>query len=199
MRPRNWAGSDIEVRLIVCLDVTLPPPVPGNVRRAINLRRTLRRLYPAMPLVAAPGRAVIENIDLDATDSPIDPAGIWHVNITSRPRVRQFVVGRILLVDEVAPALLAQGVLGLTMDLDDDDADVASPVPPPEGEHTPRALVSVWVDCYDRRARRREDPGGGGSVRLDGYQVLESLYTDYGTSRWARRATGPTAGGRPAF
>ncbi len=89
----------IEVRLIVCLDVTLPPPVPGNVRRAINLRRTLRRLYPAMPLVAAPGTApVIENIDLDAPNSPIDPAGIWHVNITSRPRVRQFVVGRILEV-----------------------------------------------------------------------------------------------------
>ncbi|HKI30689.1 MAG TPA: alpha/beta fold hydrolase [Gemmataceae bacterium] len=87
----------IEVYLIVCLDVTLPPPVPANVRRAINLRRTRRRLYPAMPLVAAPGAAaVIDNVDLDAPDSPIDPRGICHVNITSRPDVREYVVGRIL-------------------------------------------------------------------------------------------------------
>src|SRR5262249_35834071 len=85
------------VSLIVCIDVTLPPPVPANVRHAINLRRTRRRLYPAMPLVAAPGAApVIEDIDLDAPDSPIDPAWICHVNVTSRPRVRGYVVDRIV-------------------------------------------------------------------------------------------------------
>jgi hypothetical protein len=90
----NEAG--VAVSLIVCLDVTLPPPVPANVRRAINLRRTRRRLYPAMPLIAAPGaRPVIENIDLDAADSPIEPAWICHANITSRPRVREYVVDRI--------------------------------------------------------------------------------------------------------
>jgi len=96
-------AAGIEVRLIVCLDVTLPPPVPANVRRAIHLRRTRRRLYPAMPLVAAPGTAAaIENIDLDAPDSPINPAWIWHMNITSRQAVREFVVGRIL--DALTPA-----------------------------------------------------------------------------------------------
>jgi hypothetical protein len=90
-------NAGIDVRLIVCLDVTLPPPVPPNVRQAINLRRTRRRLYPAMALVAAPGSpAVVENVDLDAPDSPIEPGWICHVNITSRPRVRRFVVGRIL-------------------------------------------------------------------------------------------------------
>lgn len=89
-----------------------------------------------------------------------------------------------LMIDEVAPALLAQGVLGLTMDLDDDEADVPPPVPPHDGEHVPRALVSVWVDCYDRRAGI-EDILRDCSVRLDGYQVLESLYTDYGASRWS--------------
>jgi hypothetical protein len=91
------ALAGVEVRLIVCIDVTLPPPVPGNVHTAINLRRTRRRLYPAMALVAAPGaRTVIENIDLDAADSPIDPRWIVHVNITGRARVREFVVGRIM-------------------------------------------------------------------------------------------------------
>jgi hypothetical protein len=89
--------AGIDVSLIVCLDVTLPPPVPANVRRAINLRRTRWRLYPAMSLVPGPGAATaVENIDLDAPDSPIDPAWIWHANITSRPRVRDYVVGRIL-------------------------------------------------------------------------------------------------------
>jgi hypothetical protein len=94
----------VEVRLLVCIDVTLPPPVPGNVRRAINLRRTRRRLYPAMPLVAAPGaRSVIDNIDLDAADSPIDPRGVCHLNISSRPGVRSFVVGRIVEALGVEP------------------------------------------------------------------------------------------------
>jgi Alpha/beta hydrolase family len=92
-------AAGIDVSLILCIDVTLPPPVPANVRRAINLRRTRRRLYPAMPLVAAPeASAAIENIDLDAPDSPIEPGWICHVNITSRPRVREYVVGRILEV-----------------------------------------------------------------------------------------------------
>jgi hypothetical protein len=90
-------AAGIAVALVVCLDVTLPTPVPANVVRAINLRRTRRRLYPAMPLVPAAGaRPAIENIDLDAPDSPIDPEWICHVNITSRPQVRDYVVGRIL-------------------------------------------------------------------------------------------------------
>jgi thioesterase domain-containing protein len=90
-------AAGIAVALVVCLDVTLPPPVPASVGRAINLRRTRRRLYPAMPLGPAAGASpVIENIDLDAPGSPIDPAWVCHPNITSRPRVREYVVGRIL-------------------------------------------------------------------------------------------------------
>jgi hypothetical protein len=94
----------VEVRLLVCIDVTLPPPVSSNVRRAFNLRRTRRRIYPAMALVAAPGgRTVIENIDLDATNSPIDPRWVCHLNITSRARVREFVVRRIVEALGVEP------------------------------------------------------------------------------------------------
>jgi hypothetical protein len=102
----------------------------------------------------------------------------WLPEGTPRSAVRP------LMIDRVAPELLALDIRGLTMDLDDDEADVPSPVPPPEGEHTPRGLVSVWVDCYDRRAGV-ESVLRDATVRLDGYQVLESLYTDYGTSRWA--------------
>ena len=109
---------------------------------------------------------------------------VWLPEGTSRNAVKP------LMIDEVAPALLAQDILGLTMDLDDDEADVSPPVPPPEGEDVPGALVSVWVDCYDRRSGV-EKILRDASVRVDGYQVLESLYSDYGTSRWAKSRDWP--------
>jgi len=117
---------------------------------------------------------------------------VWLPEGTPRRAVKP------MMVDEVAPRLLAEGLHGLTMDLDDDDADVASPVPPPDGEHTPQALVSVWVDCYDRRSRI-ENVLGDVSVRLDGYQVLESLYTDYGASPWAARRHWPDGARSPGI
>lgn len=103
---------------------------------------------------------------------------VWLPETTGRSAVKP------LMVDEVAPELVASGVHGLTMDLDDDESDVAPPVPAPEGESLPRALVSVWVDCYDRRQPLEEILREVGT-RVDGYQVVESLYTDYGQSRWA--------------
>ncbi len=54
---------------------------------------------------------------------------VWLPEGTPRNAVKP------LMIDEVAPKLLATGILGLTIDLDDDDADVAPPVPPPAGEH----------------------------------------------------------------
>ncbi len=104
---------------------------------------------------------------------------VWLPELTPRSAVKP------LMIDQVAPRLLAEGILGLTMDLDDDDADVTPPVPAPEGENVATALVSVWVDCYDRRAGL-EKILRDAAVRVDGYQVLESLYTDYGTSKWAK-------------
>ncbi len=103
---------------------------------------------------------------------------VWLPEGTERHAVKP------LMIDEVAPRIVATGVLGLTMDLDDDEADVPAPVPAPPGEHTPQALVSVWVDCYDRRADL-EAILDEVAVRVDGYQVVESLYTDYGRSQWA--------------
>ena len=109
---------------------------------------------------------------------------VWLPEGTPRASVKP------LMVDGLAPHLLAQDVHALTLDLDDDEADVPSPVPPPEGEHTPQALVSVWVDCYDRR-QGIEAVLGEAAVRVDGYQVLESLYSDYGTTRWSGRRDWP--------
>ena len=109
---------------------------------------------------------------------------VWLPEGTARDAVAPLMVG------EVAPRLLAEGVHALTLDLDDDRADVASPVPAPEGEHTPQALVSLWVDCYDHRGGV-EGVLASVAVRLAGYQVLESLYSDYGTTPWSGPRTWP--------
>ncbi len=95
-----------------------------------------------------------------------------------------------LMIDSVAPELLRTDLLGLSMDLDDIYATIPSPVPPPEGEHTPQALVSVWVDCYDRRLEI-ERILSSVAVRLDGYQVIESLYSDYGMAKWSKKRDWP--------
>jgi len=89
--------AGIDVDLIVCLDVALPPPVPANVRRAVNLYLTRDRLYPARPLVPAAGSTTeVCNIDLDAADSPLDANGLSHLNLTDSPAVQAFVLGQIL-------------------------------------------------------------------------------------------------------
>ena len=118
---------------------------------------------------------------------------VWLPEGTPRSDVKP------LMIDEVAPELLAQGILGLTIDLDDDDADVAPPVPPPEGENMPEQHSCRYGSTATTGAPDRRRSSATRSVRVDGYQVLESLYTDYGTSRvGCDRATGPTAADRRA-
>lgn len=90
------------------------------------------------------------------------------------------------LVDGLAPALLAEpGVAGLSMAVDDPEADVAPPVPWPEGEPVLLATISTWLPAYDHRApvedRIRATAAAHGLV-VHGYVVTESLYTDYGQS-----------------
>ena len=103
---------------------------------------------------------------------------VWLPEGMPRTDLRQVMLG------DVGPNLLDLDVRGLTMDLDDEDADVASPVPAPPGEHTPQAVVSIWVDAYDRRSPL-EAVLGNAAQRIAGYQVLESMCCDYGGSRWS--------------
>ena len=81
------------VDLLVCVDaVSWPFRVAANVRRAVHLFRSRRRLYPARPLKAAHGSpARIENVDLDAADSPICERRLHHLNITARASVQEYV------------------------------------------------------------------------------------------------------------
>ena len=48
----------------------------------------------------------------------------------------------------------------------------------------------MWVDCYDRRLEV-EKILSSVAVRLDGYQVIESLYSDYGMAKWSKKRDWP--------
>ena len=80
---------------------------------------------------------------------------------------------------QLAPTLLGLGVKGLELHLDDELADTRAPVPAPKDEALPVAVVSVWVDAYDFR-QPVEQAIADVSSFIAGYQVVESLYGDYG-------------------
>jgi hypothetical protein len=97
---------------------------------------------------------------------------------------------REVMIDLVGPALLAAGARALTIDVDDEHAQVPPPAPPPEGEDPVRAIVSLWLDAYDQRAPfeaiLREH-----TTRIAGYQAVESLYRDYGGNQWSKARDWP--------
>jgi len=104
---------------------------------------------------------------------------LWGDDDLDRPSLRKH------LLDDVAPQLLELGVQGLSMNIDDEDADVAGPVQQPPHEDPHLATISVWVDAYDRRRLPVERAIHGVGLRTHGYVVSESIYTDYGDTRWA--------------
>jgi len=92
---------------------------------------------------------------------------------------------RAQLIDEIAPKLLALSPRGLQMDIDDEvAAPVKSMVAVPGDELPVRALVSIWLDAHDTRARF-EDVLEAVGIRRAGYLVTESLYRDYGDNEHA--------------
>ncbi len=96
------------------------------------------------------------------------------------PSGRRATAVKPLMIDEIAPALLASDVLGLTMDLDDDEADVAPPVPHRRWRAHPRQHSCRCGSTATTGGRASRRSSVTARCRLDGYQVLESLYTDYG-------------------
>lgn len=103
---------------------------------------------------------------------------VWLPEPTTPEAVRS------TMLDEVAPRLLALDPTGLSMDLDDPDAQVPPPLPQPEDEAPVRALVSLWLRRMDDRGPY-EEVLGEVAADVAGYLVTESLYTDYGESRWS--------------
>jgi hypothetical protein len=89
-----------------------------------------------------------------------------------------------VVLGPVAEALLALDPLRLTIDVWDPESDIPAPVPTPDGETPLHALVSLWIDAVDYR-HPFEHVLVEGAARLAGYEVVESLYRDYGGNRWS--------------
>ena len=102
---RELDKAGIDVDLLVCLDVSLPPTVPGNVRAALNIYyMSQHRFYPADPLRSAPGANVlIDNVDLSSPEGPATGLGLCHVTIAAGRAVQDLVVGRIVQTVHEAP------------------------------------------------------------------------------------------------
>lgn len=82
-------------------------------------------------------------------------------------------------LDESAARLIALGAKRLSLNVNDSDAAVRSPVAQPDGEAPLAAEVSVWLDCLDRRGPHEAVLAELG-CEMAGYLVTESLYTEYG-------------------
>jgi hypothetical protein len=95
----------IRVDLLVCLDATLLPKVPSNVREAFNLYLSQPRLYPADTLSAEPGATVrINNLDLRGPDAPELGRAVCHLNIATYHSVQDLIVERIEQAARVTPS-----------------------------------------------------------------------------------------------
>jgi hypothetical protein len=103
---------------------------------------------------------------------------VWLDAEATRESVAEVMLG------SVAPALLDLGPHRLSMDLRDAGCDIPAPVPTPVGETPLHALVSIWLDAVDHRSPF-EEVLAQAATRMAGYQVVESLYTDYGSNQWS--------------
>lgn len=96
--------SGFIVDLLICLDVAAPTTVPSNVRQALNLYMTLHRIYPAEKLKATIGsQTKIENVDLNAPNSPVKIHGLNHISITADAGVQEYVIKAIEKVVNETP------------------------------------------------------------------------------------------------
>ena len=102
----------------------------------------------------------------------------WLGRETTRAEVADVMLGT------VAGELLSLDPLRLTIDVWDPDSDIPAPVETPEDETPLHALVSLWIDAVDYR-EPFEKVLSAAADRLAGYEVVESLYRDYGSNRWS--------------
>ena len=109
---------------------------------------------------------------------------VWLDAGSTRAEVADTVLG------SVAPDLLALDPLRLAVDVWDPESDIPAPVPTPEGETPLHALVSLWIDAVDYRGPF-EEVLGAAARRLAGFEVVESLYRDYGGNRWSAPRSWP--------
>ena len=97
----------------------------------------------------------------------------------------------------MARELLSLDPLRLSIDVWDPESDIPAPVPTPEGETPLHALVSLWIDAVDHR-EPFENVLAASAERLAGYEVVESLYRDYGGNQWSAPRSWPDGERSPA-
>ena len=98
-----------------------------------------------------------------------------------------------VLLQEVAPRLLASGAMKLTLYIVDQDSRVKSPAPFHPGERM-CAEVALWLDSAEQRAPYEEALRSAG-FRFAGYLVDETVYTEYGGNRHSGPSNWPRAVG----
>lgn len=86
---------------------------------------------------------------------------------------------RAILLEQCAPALLELGLVGLSINVDDEYSTVKSPAPKCYSGPAICATLSVWVASLDCCAEVEAIVQRGGYT-LAGYLVDESIYKDYG-------------------
>jgi len=109
---------------------------------------------------------------------------VWLDPESTRAEVADTVLG------PVARQLLSLDPLRLSIDVWDPESDIPAPVPTPEGETPLHALVSLWIDAVDHR-EPFENVLAAMADRLAGYEVVESLYRDYGGNQWSAPRSWP--------
>ncbi len=109
---------------------------------------------------------------------------VWLDPASTRAEVADTILG------PVARQLLSLDPLRLSIDVWDPESDIPAPVPTPEGETPLHALVSLWIDAVDHR-EPFENVLAATAERLAGYEVVESLYRDYGGNQWSAPRSWP--------
>lgn len=106
---------------------------------------------------------------------------------------------RELLVDQLAPQLIDSGrVSGLTVCVDDEQSDVASPVPAPAGQQSVVGVVGVEVCCHDRCEPLDREVADLG-LEWASYLVSGAVFTDYGENDWAPARSWPDGDRSPGL
>ena len=112
------------------------------------------------------------------------------VYILHAPKGRSDEATREVLLGEVAQRLVERGARRLGMDIRDAESRVKSPAPRMIFEQPISALVNLWIEDVEEREPFEKVLRSAGFT-YDGYLVDESVYTDYGDNRHARRRDWP--------
>lgn len=98
---------------------------------------------------------------------------------------------RVALLEEVAPNLLSTGLLGLQINIADDQVDTPSPAPNWPWLDAPfEAQVNTWVTSLDQHPAITSLLTEAG-FRVAGYRLDEWLYSDYGDNEHAESRDWP--------